>query len=162
MGGVDNKICTIGANGKNCYNDDDLQCDSLRCDVTCQNRLDDGGTCDENSDCVNSTCSGGICGGTGATVDLAVVKIEPVQVIKDVDLVEGKSGIIRVWVTNYDESNEANATVNVTFDGIELTIHESNTNNKVIFPNKNVSFDFSFNPTNSESNIEIIANVSVI
>jgi len=36
MGNTGNKICTMGANGKNCYSNDDAQCDSFRCDNTCQ------------------------------------------------------------------------------------------------------------------------------
>ncbi|MBU2589572.1 MAG: hypothetical protein KKB39_02295 [Nanoarchaeota archaeon] len=61
MGDTGNKMCTTGANGKNCYNNDDLQCDSGRCDTTCQARLSNGNSCDENSDCTSSICCNSLC-----------------------------------------------------------------------------------------------------
>src|SRR3989344_8982211 len=100
-----------------------------------------GQGCDEDSDCINGQCGGGTCGGTGVTVDLAVVKIEPVQVIKDVDLVKGKFGIVRVTVTNYG-LNQSNGLVNVTFDGTQLSIASGDTQIKNIPPNRNITFDF--------------------
>ncbi len=60
-----NRICTTGSNGKQCFNNDDLQCDSGRCDATCQAKLADGGSCNEASDCSSGTCTGGVCGGGG-------------------------------------------------------------------------------------------------
>lgn len=61
MGGAGNKICTTGANGKNCYNNDDSQCDSGRCDTTCQTKLDNGNDCDDESDCTSNECVHDVC-----------------------------------------------------------------------------------------------------
>lgn len=160
IGSSGNKICTSGDNGKTCFNNDELQCDSLRCDSTCQDRLNDGIDCDENSDCINGLCSGGICGGTGITADLAIVDIIPAQIIKNVNLVKGKRGIIRVIVTNYG-SNNASGRVNITFDGIQLNVSSGENQTKSIHPGTNVTFDFDFAPLNT-GNRTIIANVSVI
>ncbi|MBS3080802.1 hypothetical protein J4221_04995, partial [Candidatus Pacearchaeota archaeon] len=160
IGTSGNKICTTGDNGKTCFNNNDLQCDSLRCDSTCQARLNDGLACDENSDCINGMCSGGICGGAGVSTDLAVVDIIPVQVIKDVDLVKGKRGIIRVVVTNYGLNN-ASGRVNITFDGVQLNVSSGENQTKSVHPGTNVSFDFDFVPLNTGSRT-IIANVSVV
>ncbi len=155
-----NKICTTGANGKQCFNNDNAQCDSYRCDSTCQAKLASGQSCDENSDCTNGLCSGGTCGGTGVVVDLAVVEIKPIQVIYDVDLVKGKQGIIRVIVTNYG-SNLSQGLVNVSFDGVQLSIASGDTAIKDIPANRNETFDFTFTP-NSVGTKQIVANVTAV
>ncbi|MBI4043231.1 MAG: hypothetical protein HY393_00300 [Candidatus Diapherotrites archaeon] len=63
MGSTGNKICTYGNNGNQCFNNDDLQCDSGRCDSgTCQAKQPDGSSCDEPSDCTANACTAGICG----------------------------------------------------------------------------------------------------
>jgi hypothetical protein len=59
--GGTNKICTTGSNGKNCYNEDDAQCISGRCDTTCQAKLNNSESCNENSDCISNKCCGGTC-----------------------------------------------------------------------------------------------------
>lgn len=159
MGVSNDKVCTNGMNGKTCSNNDDFKCDSGRCDSTCQVRLADGQSCDENSDCLNGTCSGSICGGSGITTDLAVVEITPVQVIKNVDLVKGKFGIVRVTVANYG-NNSANGTVTVTFDGYPLTIYSGSQSTQQIEHGQNRTFDFTFNP-NSTGTKQFVANVSV-
>ncbi len=159
MGSSASKVCTTGANAKTCSNNDDLQCDSGRCDTICQARLSNGALCDENSDCLNGACSGGICGGSGIITDLAVVDIIPVQVVKNVDLVKGKSGIVRIVVSNYGNQS-ANGTVTTSFDGQQLSIHSGDQSTKLINPSQNISFDFDFNP-NSTGTKQIVANVTV-
>ncbi|MBU1051493.1 MAG: hypothetical protein KJ718_02980 [Nanoarchaeota archaeon] len=142
------------------FNNDDLQCDSSRCDSTCQAKLADGQGCDENSDCINGDCSGGICGGVGVTVDLAVVDIEAIQIIPDVDLVKGKTGIIKVTITNYAD-NSTSGLVNVTFDGFALTIANGDMHTKEIPANQNITFLFDFTPSSTGTK-EIVANVTVV
>lgn len=65
------KICTTGENGKNCYGNDNLQCDSGRCDTTCQAKLANNVSCDENSDCTTNICCGGTCA-SNCTPDIDV------------------------------------------------------------------------------------------
>lgn len=158
--GGSNKICTTGANGKSCFNNNDLQCDSGRCDATCQNKLVNGASCDENSDCINGQCSGGICGGAGVVADLAVVDIDAIQIIPDVELLKGRAGIIRVTVTNYAE-NPANGTVTAKFDGVSLSIASGDVATKTIPAHQNVSFLFDFIATTTGTK-EVVANVTIL
>src|SRR3989344_5029046 len=66
MGSIGTKICTNGNNGETCTSNDNSQCDSGRCDSTCQAKISDGLTCDEASDCSTGTCTSGKCGGAAA------------------------------------------------------------------------------------------------
>lgn len=73
MGSSGNKVCTYGNNGDSCFNNDNAQCDSNRCDGTCQARLADGNSCDEASDCTANACTTGFCGtgsGSGSSCTL--------------------------------------------------------------------------------------------
>ncbi|MBS3098775.1 hypothetical protein J4462_01035 [Candidatus Pacearchaeota archaeon] len=158
--GSSSKICTTGANGKSCFGNDDLQCDSGRCDSTCQARLTDGQSCDENSDCINGICSGGICGGAGVTTDLAVVDIEAIQIIPNVNLLKGRTGIIRVTVTNYGPE-PTNGTVTAKFDGSSLSIASGDTATKPIPVNQNVTFLFDFTPSSTGTK-GVVANVTIV
>lgn len=67
-----NKACTYGNNNDQCNinlaGDDDLKCDSGRCDANqCLSKLPNGSACNEASDCTANACTGGFCG-TGLPV----------------------------------------------------------------------------------------------
>ncbi|MBI2207994.1 hypothetical protein HYU50_00705, partial [Candidatus Woesearchaeota archaeon] len=80
------------------------------------------------------------------STDLEILEVIPIQVVRDVDMVKGKSGIVRVVVKNKGPL-DANATVNATLDGVLLNPYPADVLNKTINVSKNQTFDFSFKPT---------------
>src|SRR3989344_1063321 len=78
--------------------------------------------------------------------DLEIVSITPVQVIPDVDMVLGKTGLVRVNVRNNGNIN-ANGTVTITFEGNQLIQWQGDNNTKQINSSLTENFDFSFRPT---------------
>jgi len=93
------------------------------------------------------------------STDLEILEIIPIQVVKDVDMVKDKSGIVRVVVKNKGPLN-ANAIVNATLDGNLLSVYPGDSATKLINVSKNQTFDFSFNPSTVGTS-SIIAEVSV-
>lgn len=81
----------------------------------------------------------------GTTADLEILEIIPIQVVMDVDMVLGKTGLVRVNVKN-NGPLDVNGTVTVTFEGDTLSSYGNDTDNKKINNGDTVSFDFSFNP----------------
>lgn len=81
---------------------------------------------------------------TNATTDLEILEIIPIQVVRDVDMVLGKTGLVRVNVKNNGPA-DSNTTVSVIFEGSNLTTY-SDTAKKFILANQNASFDFMFKP----------------
>ena len=79
------------------------------------------------------------------TTDLEILEIIPIQVIRDVDMVLGKTGLVRVNVKN-NGPLDVNGTVTVTFEGQSLSSYGNDTNRKFITNGDEVSFDFSFTP----------------
>lgn len=80
------------------------------------------------------------------TTDLEILEVIPIQVVRDVDMVKDKLGIVRVVIRNNGFLN-ATATVNATLDGSLLNIYPGDTTTKLINVSKNETFDFSFKPT---------------
>lgn len=93
------------------------------------------------------------------STDLEILEIIPIQVVRGVDMVLGKTGLVRVNVKN-NGPLDSNATVTITFEGINLTSWINDTNRKFIVANTNASFDFKFKPTQTGSQI-FTANVSI-
>lgn len=81
----------------------------------------------------------------GCPTDLEILEIIPIQVVRGIDIVKGKSGIVRVVVRNNGPLN-ASGTVNVTLDGSLLNTFQGESDTKLILANQNETFDFSFNP----------------
>jgi len=109
--GSASKICTTGENGKLCFSNDDLQCDSLRCDSTCMSKLPDGSSCDENSDCVSGMCYANTCG--YPKPDLSPVDI----IISPVSPHEGEDVTITATIENKDNDDAFNVDVRLEIDG---------------------------------------------
>ena len=84
------------------------------------------------------------------STDLEILEIIPIQVVRNVDMVKDKSGIVRVVVRN-NGPLDANATVNATFDGSLLSAYRGEVLTKTINVSKNQTFDFSFKPTQTDT-----------
>ncbi len=120
-------------------------------------------TCCEGTviDCdAGEVCNNGQCIVANYT-DLEIIDVIPIQVIPDVDMVLDKSGYVRVIVRN-NGPLDANATVNVTFEGNPLTPYQPANATIHINADTNATFDFHFKPNISGNQKTITANVSVI
>ena len=82
-----------------------------------------------------------------ATTDLEIVEIIPIQVVRDVDMVLGKTGLVRVVVRN-NGGITVNATVGLIFENASLSAWNNGVLTKVVNASGNESFDFSFKPRN--------------
>ena len=95
-----------------------------------------------NLSCVNGNISQS--SNQNQTADLEILEIIPIQVVRDVDMVLGKTGLVRVNVRNNGPGN-ASAHVVVTYEGENLSTY-SDVDTKSIIANQNASFDFMFKP----------------
>ncbi|MHA1873190.1 MAG: hypothetical protein ACTSVB_03655, partial [Candidatus Heimdallarchaeaceae archaeon] len=93
------------------------------------------------------------------STDLIIVDIIPIQVIPNVDMIQDKSGYIRVIVYNNGSANDVNA--KVTLDIIGISVTYDNTLTKSIDAYQNQTFDFSFKPR-SAGNANVTANVTIV
>ena len=83
------------------------------------------------------------------TADLEILEVIPMQVVRDVDMILGKTGLVRVNVKNKGPL-DANGDVTVTFGGnllFDWDAGNSTNITKLINANQNASFDFRFKPT---------------
>ena len=83
------------------------------------------------------------------TADLEILEVIPIQVVRGVDMILGKTGLVRVNVKNKGPL-DANGTVKVTFEGnllFDWDADNSTNITKLINANQNASFDFRFKPT---------------
>ena len=83
------------------------------------------------------------------TADLEILEVIPMQVVRGVDMILGKTGLVRVNVKNKGPL-DANGTATVTFGGnllFDWDAGNSTNITKLINANQNASFDFRFKPT---------------
>lgn len=80
---------------------------------------------------------------------LEILEIIPIQVVEGVDMVLGKTGLVRIVVHN-NANQSIDAIANVTFEGALLYDWDTSSQTSLtsnISPGNNVSFDFKFIPT---------------
>lgn len=105
-------------------------------------RLDIMATGDSKTNVFNSNTT---------TTDLEILEVIPVQVVRDVDMVLGKSGLVRVNVKN-NGPLDTNASVTVSFEGNPLLDWDNGITTNItetINNGANASFDFRFSPSST-------------
>lgn len=100
-------------------------CSSASCSVDAPCRVADGYACSTSADCLTGhSCVGSICISPDS-VDVEIIRVTPIQVVPDVDMVEDKRGFVVVEVKN-SGLVEAPVTVTVLYDGSPLSMTEEN------------------------------------
>ncbi|MBW2990418.1 S8 family peptidase [Candidatus Woesearchaeota archaeon] len=110
-----------------------------------------------SEDTIPSPCN------AGAQTDLEVLDVVVIQTVKDVTMIKGKSGIIRVRVRNNGNSTEQNvqqARVNLTAPSLQ--INSSSYQIKPIDAGEIIKFDWWFKPIQTGTDVNISANVEIL
>jgi hypothetical protein len=118
---------------------------------------------DVTDDCYSGlNCTNNICKNmSGATTDLVITNIIPIQVVKGTDLVVGKTTLVRTYVLN-NGTQSVNARVIVTIQtDLINTFQQHIIGPKNIPANTTIYFDTEFKPTKITSNGNITAEVEI-
>ena len=122
----------------------------------CNSSLDDVEKTN-SGDTIPSPCN------EGAQTDLEVLDMVVIQTVKDVTMIKGKSGIIRVRIRNNGNSTEQNvqqARVNLTAPALQ--VNSSSYQIKPIDAGETIEFDWRFKPIQTGTKINISVKVEIL